>query len=105
MDPREAHPRVVLRIDGAPWHRGAVVDAALAESPHGEFPGRPAYRPPLNPIERFRKRGRRRATHNRGSDTLADPTSSIRASLRYVQTVRHEVKGPIEGRPERKTAK
>jgi len=105
MYPRETHPRVVLVIDNAPWHRGAVVDAALADNPHLEFPRLPAYSPQLNPIERFWKKLRRRATHNRLFDTLADLKSSIRASLSYFQTVRHKVKSLIEGRPKRKAAK
>ncbi len=103
--PREEHPRVVLLIDNAPWHRGAVVDAALADNPHLEFERLPAYSPQLNPIERFWKKLRRRATHNRLFDTLGDLKSSIRASLSYFQTVRHKVKSLIEGRPKRKTAK
>jgi hypothetical protein len=103
--PRETHPRVVLLIDNAPWHRGAVVDAALADNPHLAFERLPAYSPQLNPIERFWKKLRRRATHNRLFDTLADLKSSIRASLSYFQTVRHKVKSLIEGRPKRKAAK
>jgi transposase len=103
--PRETHPRVVLLIDNAPWHRGAVVDAALADNPHLEFERLPAYSPQLNPIERFWKKLRRRATHNRLFDTLGDLRTSIRASLSYFQTVRHKVKSLIEGRPKRKAAK
>ncbi len=103
--PREKHPRVVLLIDNAPWHRGRPVDEALAENPHLEFKRLPSYSPQLNPIERFWKKLRRRATHNRLFDTLADLKTSLRASLCYFQTVRHKVKSIIEGRPKRKTNK
>jgi transposase len=103
--PREKHPRVVLLIDNAPWHRGKPIAEALAENPHLEFKRLPSYSPQLNPIERFWKKLRRRATHNRLFDTLADLKVSIRASLCYFQTVRHKVKSIIEGRPKRKTAK
>ena len=61
--------------------------------------------PQLNPIERFWKKLRRRATHNRLFDTLADLKTSLRASLSYFQTVRHKVKSIIEGRAKRKNAK
>ena len=105
MYPREKHERVVLLIDNAPWHRGKPIDAAMSENPHLEFKRLPSYSPQLNPIERFRKELRRRATHNRLFDTLADLKASIRASLGYFQTVRHKVKSIIAGRPRRKTAK
>ena len=100
--PRERHPRVVLLIDNAPWHRGTPIDAALRDNPHLGFKRLPSYSPQLNPIERFWKRLRRRATHNRLFDTLADLKASIRASLSYFQTMRHKVKSIIEGRTKRK---
>ncbi len=103
--PRARHPRVVLVIDNAPWHRGRPIDDALAENPHLEFKRLPSYSPQLNPVERFWKKLRRRATHNRLFDTLADLKASVRASLCYFQTMRHKVKSIIEGRPKRKTAK
>jgi transposase len=103
--PRDQHPRVVVLIDNAPWHRGPVIDAAMRENPHLEFKRLPSYSPQLNPIERFWKKLRRRATHNRLFDTLADLKASIRSSLCYFQTVRHKVKSLIQGRPKRKTNK
>ena len=105
MDPPEKHDRVVPAVDGAPRHRGTVTDAASAENPHREFERLPSYRPQLNPVGRFRKELRRRATHDRPFDTLADLEASIRASLSDIQTVRHEVKSLIAGRPERKATK
>lgn len=103
--PREKHPRVVLLIDNAPWHRGQAIDCALRDNPHLEFYRLPSYSPQLNPIERFWKKLRRRATHNRLFDTLADLKSSLRASIGYFQTMRHKVKSLIEGRPKRKAAR
>jgi transposase len=103
--PANRHREVVLVIDNAPWHRGKPIDEALAANPHLRFKRLPAYSPQLNPIERFWKKLRRRATHNRLFDTLADLKTSIRASLSYFQTVRSKVKCLIEGRPKRKTAK
>jgi hypothetical protein len=103
MYPAEAHPRVVLLIDNAPWHRGGPIDAAMRDNPHLEFKRLPSYSPQLDPIERFWKRLRRRATHNRLFDTLADLKTSRRASLSYFQTLRHKVKSIIEGRPKRMT--
>jgi DDE superfamily endonuclease len=105
MYPRPKYPRVVLLIDNAPWHRGKVIDQAMRENPHLEFKRLPSYSPQLNPIERFWKKLRRRATHNRLFDTLAEMKASIRASLCYFQTQRHKVKSIIEGRPKRKTTK
>lgn len=105
MYPSASHPRVVLVIDNAPWHRGKPIDEALAANPHLGFYRLPSYSPQLNPIERFWKKLRRRATHNRLFDALSDLKSSIRASLSYFQTLRHKVKSLIEGRPKRKAGK
>src|SRR4051794_17931696 len=103
--PQGEHEGVVLLIDNAPWHRGKPIDEALRDNPHLSFKRLPAYSPQLNPIERFWKVLRRRATHNRLFDALADLKRSIRANLSYFQTVRHKVKSIIEGRPKRKTTK
>jgi hypothetical protein len=46
---------------------------------------------------RFWRKLRRRATHNRLFDTLADLKRSIRASLCYFQTLRHRVASLIDG--------
>jgi transposase len=102
--PREKHPRVVLVIDNAPWHRGRLIDEALRDHPHLEFQRLPSYSPQLNPIERLWKKLRRRATHNRLFDTLADLKASLRSSLRYFQTVRPKVRSILQGRPRRKVA-
>ena len=89
--PPERCKRVVLVIDNAPWHAGGLVDEALRDNPHLEFKRLPAYSPSLNPIERFWRVLRRRATHNRLFDTLADLKRSVRNSLSYFQTVRARV--------------
>src|SRR5262249_2330449 len=101
MSPRERFKRVVLTVDNAPWHRGQPIDEALAENPHLEFYRLPSYSPSLNVIERFWKRLRRRATHNRLFDTIADLKGSVRASLRYFQTARQRVLTLINGRPKK----
>jgi transposase len=96
--PRDKYQEVVLLIDNAPWHRGKPIDEALAENPHVKFQRLPSYSPQLNPIERFWKKLRRRATHNRLFDSLADLKQSIRASLSYFQTVRDKVQSMLEPR-------
>ena len=103
--PRERYPRVVLVIDNAPWHRGQPIDAALRDNPHLGFTRLPRSSPQVNPIERFWRKLRRRATHNRLFDTLADLKASLRASLCYFQTIRAKVKSILEGRPRKKTVK
>jgi transposase len=103
MYPQEKHERVVLTIDNAPWHRGSLIKEALADNPHLELKRLPSYSPKLNLIERFWKVLRRRATHNRLFDTLADLKQSTRTSLRYFQTVRTRVLTLIKGRPKKST--
>lgn len=89
--------RVVLIIDNAPWHRGGPIDEALRDNPHLEFYRLPSYSPCLNRIERFWKKLRRRATHNRLFDTVADLKRSVRNSLSYFQTVRERVRSLVRG--------
>jgi transposase len=96
--PRHQYKEVVILIDNAPWHRGKPIDLALGENTHLVFKRLPSYSPQLNPIERFWKKLRRRATHNRLFDSLADLKKSIRASLCYFQTVREKVKSMLEPR-------
>jgi transposase len=96
--PRDEYPRVVLVIDNAPWHAGTPVDDALRDNPHLEFKRLPPYSPQLNPIEQFWRVLRRRATHNRLFDTLADLKRSVRNSLCYFQTVRSRVVTLVEER-------
>ena len=95
--PARGHPRVVLVSDNAPWHRGQPVKDALAEFPHLELYRLPPYSPKLNVIERLWKVLRRRSTHNRLFDALADLKASLRNSIRYFQTVRSRVRSLIEG--------
>ena len=61
----------------------------------------PSYSPQLNVIERFWKKLRRRATHNRLFDEIADLKESVRNSLRYFQTVRGKLLTLINGRPKK----
>jgi len=103
MYPAPQHQRVVLLIDNAPWHAGEPIHRALAANPHLELKRLPSYSPQLNPIERFWKVLRRRATHNRLFDTLADLRRSLRASLCYFQTVRGRVRTLLERQPRKRT--
>lgn len=91
MYPADRHPRVVILIDNAPSHAGEPVRRALADGPHRELKRLPSYSPQLNPIERFWKLLRRRATHNRLFDTTADLRQSLRNSMSYFQTVRQRL--------------
>lgn len=102
MYPADKHRRVILLLDNAPWHAGAPVREALADNPQLELKRLPSYSPRLNPIERFCTALRRRATHNRLFDTLADLKGSIRNSLRYFQTMRQRVKSLIHKRSKTK---
>jgi hypothetical protein len=85
--PAHTHPRVVLIVDNAPWHRGQPVKDALADNPHLELYRLPRYSPQLNVIERVWKWLRRRATHNRLFDALADLRAAVRDALRHLQRV------------------
>jgi hypothetical protein len=104
MYPAGENPRVVLLIDNAPWHTGERVRMALADNPHLELKRLPSYSPQLNPIERLWRVLRRRATHNRLFDTLADLRKSLRSSLSYYQTMRDRVRTLLNRQPRKPTA-
>ena len=95
--PGSEDKRVVVLIDNAPWHAGAVVAEALADHPHLELKRLPIQSPQLNVIERFWKLLRRRATRNRLCDTVADLKRPLRASLCYYQTVRGRIQSLVAG--------
>lgn len=89
--PAAQYPRVVLIIDNAPWHQGALITEVLEEYPHLEFYRLPSYCPDRNPIERLWKVLRRRATHNRLFETMKALRQALRGSICYFQTCRHRL--------------
>ena len=50
--PAREYPEVVITIDNAPWHRGALIEQVLAAHPHLRLKRLPSYSPQLNVIER-----------------------------------------------------
>lgn len=89
--PAVQHRRVVLTIDNAPWHRGQPVRDVLARHPHLELYRLPSYSPDLNVVERFWKVLRRRATHNRLFEAIAELRDALRAGIGYFQMTRRRV--------------
>ena len=69
----------------------------MADDPPLEFERLPSYSPQLNVIERFWKLLRRRATHNRLFETVADLRRALRANLCYYQTVRGRIRSLVAG--------
>lgn len=100
--PAAHYPRVVLVIDNAPWHRGALITQALKACPHLEFYRLPSYSPQLQVIERFWRVLRRRATHNRLFLTLAQLKHALRNNLCYYQTLKQRVLSLIQS-PKKRT--
>lgn len=89
--PAARHRRVVVTIDNAPWHRGKPITDVLAQHPHLELYRLPSYSPHLNAVERFWKVLRRRATHNRLFDYVAELRRALRANIGYFQASRRHV--------------
>jgi transposase len=100
--PAAQYPRVVLVIDNAPWHRGALATEVLKEWPHIELYRLPSYSPHLQLLERFWKVLRRRATPNRLLRALGQLKQTLRNSLCHYQTLRHRVLSLIQS-PRKRT--
>jgi transposase len=104
--PARQYPEVVITIDNAPWHRGALMAQVLAAYPHLRVKRLPSYSPQLNVIERFWRVLRRRATHNRLFATMAALRVTLRNNLCYYQSLRPKVLSLIESpRKAKKEAK
>jgi len=89
--PAKTHPEVIILIDNAAWHRGALIDEVMTAHPHLRFYRLPSYSPHLNPIERFWRILRRRATHNRLFTSRSELRQTLRNNLCYYQSMRHKV--------------
>ena len=89
--PASAYAEVVITIDNAPWHRGALVDQVLEAYPHLRLYRLPSYSPQLNMIERLWRVLRRRATHNRLFPSMAALRATLRNNICYFQTMRQKV--------------
>ena len=94
--PPAQYPRVVLVIDNAPWHRGALITKTRKEFPHLELSRLPSYSPQRQVIERFWRVLRRQATHNRLFLMLAQLKQALRNNLCYDQTLQHRVLSLIQ---------
>jgi hypothetical protein len=104
--PARQYPKVILTIDNAPWHRGALMEHVLATYPHLRLKRLPSYSPQLNVIERFWRVLRRRATHNRLFVHMAALRATLRNNLCYYQSLRQKVLSLIESpRKAKKEAK
>ena len=101
--PARQYPEVVITIDHAPWHRGALMEQVLAAHPHLRLKRLPSYSPQLNVIERFWRVLRRRATHNRLFTHMAALRATLRNNLCYYQSIRRKVLSLIDS--PRKTKK
>jgi transposase len=89
--PARQYPEVVITIDNAPWHRGALMEQVLAAHPQLRVKRLPSYSPQLNIIERFWRVLRRRATHNRLFTNMAALRATLRNNLCYYQSLRQKV--------------
>jgi transposase len=94
--PASAYPEVVITIENAPWHRGALMEQVLAAYPQLRLKRLPSYSPQLTVMERFWRGLRRRATHNRLFASRAVLRTTLRNNLCYFQTMRQKVLSLIE---------
>ena len=104
--PASQYPEVVITIDKAPWHRGALLEQVLVAHPHLRVKRLPSYSPQLNVIECFWRVLRRRATHKRLFASMARLRVTLRNNISYYQTMRQRVLSLIESpRKAKKEAK
>jgi transposase len=79
-----------------PWHRGDPIKEVLAAHSHVRLYRLPSYSPQLNVMERFWRKLRRRATHNRLLEHMAALRKTLRQNLCYFQTIRAKVLSMLE---------
>ena len=104
--PVSQYPDVVILIDNALWHRGALIEHVLATHPHLRLKRLPSYSPQLHVIERFWRVLRRRATHNRLFASMVALRVTLRNNLCYYQSMRSKVLSLIDSpRKAKKEAK
>ncbi len=89
--PAEWYPRMVLMIDNAPWHKGALLTTVLKEVTPLELYRLPSDNAQLQVTEPFWKVLRRRATHHRLFPPLAHLRRVLRNSGCSYQTPKHRV--------------
>lgn len=95
MYPRQYFPKVVLTIDGAPWHRGRRIEQALSRVPHLSLYRLPSYSPQLNVIERLWKRLRHHATHNHLFKDSAELQRTLGKHFTWLQAHRPQIRSLI----------
>ena len=100
--PQTKYKRVVIIIDNASWHGGVPVRNALAANPHLEFYRLPSYSPQLNPIERFWKILRRRATHNRLFLNMKSLRKTLGANFCYYHKMKQRLLSLIRSKRKNK---
>ena len=104
--PARQYPEVVITIDNAPWHRGALMEQVLVAHPHLHVQRLPSYRPQLNVMERFWRVLRCRATPNRLFARMAALRATLRNNICDFQTMRQKVLSLVESpRKAKKEAK
>jgi transposase len=99
--PAERHGRVVMVVDKASWHQGALLTQGVAAHPHLELYPLPRSSPKLQVIARFWQLRRRRATHHRLFTTMATLKQALRSSVCSYQTLTHRLLTLIASRRKR----
>ena len=94
-------PGVVLVVDNASWHQGKAIDEVRKVLPHLERYPLPSSSPQLQVIERFWQVLRRRATHHRLFQTVAQLKHTSRNNLCYYQTLKQRVLSVIQAQRKR----
>jgi len=94
--PASRYPEVLITIDNASWHGGALIRQVLEAYPHLHLKRLPSYSPQLNVIERFWRVLRRRTTHNRLFTSMSSLRVTLRNNICYFQTMRPKMLSLIE---------
>jgi hypothetical protein len=99
--PASKYGRVVMVVDKASWHKGALLTQGLADYPPLALYPLPSYSPQRQVIERFWKLLRRRATHHRLFETMGQLKQALRSSLCDYHTLKHRLLTLIASRRKR----
>lgn len=92
----KGHSKIIMVVDNVRFHHAKLLKKWLAKKPQLELVYLPPYSPDLNPIERAWWYMRKKITHNRYVQTLAERKAAFWQMFSHFQKPNEELKRVCE---------